>query len=82
MQALIAVGFGARDVIIKLACHWRIQLMHTRERRITRRHIGHDHPQRAHIQHLIETQALATHFFHNAVDVLRATLHRGAHALR
>ena len=82
MQALVAVGLGSGDVVIKLTGNRRKNFTHAREGRIAGGSIWHDHSHRPDIQHLIKIELLTAHFFDDAVNMLGATLHLRLDAVR
>ena len=82
VQRLVAIDFGLGDVVVKLARHGRVVLVHPSQRGIAVLHRGHDHAQRAHVVDVGEIQLLAAHLAHDAVDVLGSPGHLGIHAQR
>ena len=80
VQALVAVGLGPGDVVVVFARHRAVAFMHPRQGRVAGRHVGHDHAQRAQVEHPVQRQALALHLLPDAVEVLGPALHLGADA--
>ena len=81
MQGTIAIGFGARDVIIKLAGDRHPQRMHQAQYRIAGGQVIHQYAQCAQVVQFFNRQRLALHFFPDAVDVLGPAGHIGVDAL-
>jgi len=82
VQRLVAVGFGLADVVIKLLGHRAVVGVRVGEHAVAVLDLRHHHAQRAQVEHLLEIEPLAAHFFDDAVDVLGAPLHLGGDALR
>ena len=80
MQALVAVGLGLGDVVVELAGHRGKELVHARQRRITRADVVDHHTQGPHVEDALEPQALALHLLPDAVQMLGPALHIGVQA--
>ena len=81
VQRLVAIGFGLGDVVVKLLGDRAEARVHPAQRRVAGRHIGNDDAQRADVIDPLKAQALAAHFFNNAVNVFRPPLHLRCNAL-
>ena len=77
VQRLVAIGFGAGDVVIKLF-HQRLKLrVHPAQGGVAVGNRVGDDPQCTDVKHLVKVERLAAHFFDDAVNVLGPPLHTG-----
>ena len=81
MQRLVAVGLGLGDVVVKLALQGGEIGMHKAKSGIASLDVRGNDTHSADVEHLLETQRFAAHFFNDAVDVLGSTLHQSRNAL-
>ena len=70
MQRLIAIGLGARNIVVKLVRLWRPALVDQPKRGITLAFIRHDHAQRTHVKQLVKVEPFDAHFVMDTVDML------------
>ncbi|MCY1367314.1 hypothetical protein D9M69_542430 [compost metagenome] len=80
VQRLVAVGLGPRDVVVELFVDGLEVRVHPGQRGIAVLHVRHHHAQCEDVEDLLEVERLAAHLLDDAVNVLRASLHRGLDA--
>ena len=81
MQRLVTIAFGLGNVVVKFFGNRAVMAVHPAQRTITLRHTGHHNAHGAHVKNPLKTERLATHLFHNAVDVFGATRDSRADAM-
>ncbi len=80
VQRAVEVVLGRGDVIVEFARNVGPAAVHDAERGIAVRDAPRNDADRAHVQHLVEGQALLVHLPPDAVDVLGPPQHLGLHA--
>ena len=81
VQRLVAIAFGAGDVVVKLLDQGGEMAVHPAQRGVAIGHAVDHHPHRADVKHLGKRQRFAAHFFDDAVDVFGPTVHLGLDVL-
>ncbi len=82
VQRLVTIGFGSRNVVVKLFGDGREMFVHPAQGLITIGHFGHHHTQGADVKYPFERQRLAPHLLDDAVDVFGPAAHLRGNALR
>lgn len=81
MQALIPVGFGIGDVVVKAAGHRFEHVVHDAQRPVAVIQLGHDDAKTEQVHDLEQLELLLPHLLIDAVNVLFAADDAGTHAL-